>query len=296
MSNPATLDEAFSLARAAEARFTNQQLWELLRSYPLTLGEAFFRARIIEARFEDENNQAIDTNIGDPDVKDKQEVKKADDQEIKNIKDAEGKIVEDQQVSEADDDTNNDGFCNPNGVLNDVDGVGYSKVDGKWEPGDRWVDRVRLMDRFPRLFHLDRCKEGVVADKGEYKFEGNLEMVWDWVRESRGRVVRELEALEQTMSNTSITLNCKDTWKLVLDDSGTFSVKALSWKLSKSTLRAVRGRLLARVELDKKVIDLHLILCPNCDEMCETIDHSLVLCTEAMKVWEKVLSGGIFKT
>nr|GEW62208.1 hypothetical protein [Tanacetum cinerariifolium] len=71
-SNPTTLDEAFSLARAAETRFTNQQLWELLRSYLLTLREAFFRARITEARFEDENNQAVDTNIGDTDVKDKQ--------------------------------------------------------------------------------------------------------------------------------------------------------------------------------------------------------------------------------
>nr|GEZ82325.1 hypothetical protein [Tanacetum cinerariifolium] len=71
--------------RAMEARFTNHQLWKLLRSYPLTVREAFFRARITEARFEDENNQAFDTNIGDPGVKDKQEAKKADDQEIGSI-------------------------------------------------------------------------------------------------------------------------------------------------------------------------------------------------------------------
>ncbi|GJX57913.1 hypothetical protein Tco_0289303 [Tanacetum coccineum] len=61
------------------------------------LGEAFFRARITEARFEDENNQAVATNVGDqedPDVKDKQEVKKADDL-IENIKDEEGKNVKD---------------------------------------------------------------------------------------------------------------------------------------------------------------------------------------------------------
>nr|GEV80794.1 putative reverse transcriptase domain-containing protein [Tanacetum cinerariifolium] len=68
------------------------------------------RARITEARFKDENNQAVDTNIGNTGVKDKQEVKKADDQEIENIKDEEGKIVEDQHVSKADDDTNNDDF------------------------------------------------------------------------------------------------------------------------------------------------------------------------------------------
>ncbi|GJS92319.1 hypothetical protein Tco_0774955 [Tanacetum coccineum] len=245
MSNPATLDEAFSLARAAEARFTNQQLWELLRSYPLTLGEAFFRARINEARFEDENNQAVDTNIGDPYVKDKQEVKKADDQEIKNIKDDEGKIVEDQQVSEADDDTNNDGFgCSlPSHKRVDltVEDVVFENIKSDLKKDEDEQDRVRLMDRFPRLFHLDRCKEGVVADKGRWA-EGTWRWVWDWVRESRGRVVGELEALEQTMSNTSITLNCRDTWKWVLDDSGTFSVKALSWKLSKSTLVIIIAR------------------------------------------------------
>ncbi|GKE82275.1 hypothetical protein Tco_1552275, partial [Tanacetum coccineum] len=75
-SNPKTLDDAFSLALAAEARFTDLQLLEFLRSYPLNLGEAFFRARITDARFEDENNQAVDTIVGDQEdlnVKDKQE-------------------------------------------------------------------------------------------------------------------------------------------------------------------------------------------------------------------------------
>ncbi|GJY36857.1 hypothetical protein Tco_0422235 [Tanacetum coccineum] len=51
-SNPKTLDEAFSLARAAETRFANLDIWEFLRSNPSTLGEDFFKARITEARFE----------------------------------------------------------------------------------------------------------------------------------------------------------------------------------------------------------------------------------------------------
>ncbi|GKE74713.1 hypothetical protein Tco_1536754, partial [Tanacetum coccineum] len=75
--------------------------------------KAFFRTRITEARLEDENNQPVDTKVGDqedPAVKDKQEVKKVDDQEIENNKDEEGKNEEYQQVSEADDDTNNDDF------------------------------------------------------------------------------------------------------------------------------------------------------------------------------------------
>ncbi|GJU96657.1 hypothetical protein Tco_1321413 [Tanacetum coccineum] len=45
-SNPKTLDEAFSLARALQI--------ELLRARPTTLGEAFSLAHITEARFEDE--------------------------------------------------------------------------------------------------------------------------------------------------------------------------------------------------------------------------------------------------
>ncbi|GJW86778.1 hypothetical protein Tco_0162118 [Tanacetum coccineum] len=55
-SNPKTLDEAFSLARATEARFTDLQLWEFFRSNPSTLGEAFFKARITETRFNDERS------------------------------------------------------------------------------------------------------------------------------------------------------------------------------------------------------------------------------------------------
>nr|GEU71357.1 RNA-directed DNA polymerase, eukaryota, reverse transcriptase zinc-binding domain protein [Tanacetum cinerariifolium] len=142
--------------------------------------------------------------------------------------------------------------------------------------------------------------------------EGTWKWIWDWVREPMGKVVGELEALEKTMSNTNITLNCRDAWKWMLDDIGAFPVKALSdlvevkcintrnhnsetmWnnlvtkKVNIFSWRAARGRLLVPVELDKKGIDLHTILCPNCDEMCETIDHSLIFYNEAMNVSEKV--------
>nr|GEW52025.1 protein kinase, catalytic domain-containing protein [Tanacetum cinerariifolium] len=104
-------NEAFSLARAMKARFTNLQILEFLRSNPSTLREAFFIARITEARFENENSQVVDTIVGDqedPDMKDKQKVKMANVREIENIKDEEGKNVKDQQDSEGDDDTNND--------------------------------------------------------------------------------------------------------------------------------------------------------------------------------------------
>ncbi|GKA12185.1 hypothetical protein Tco_0691731 [Tanacetum coccineum] len=58
-SNLTTLGEAFSLARATEARFTDLQLWELLMSNPTTLREAFSLCRITEARFEDQQTSSF---------------------------------------------------------------------------------------------------------------------------------------------------------------------------------------------------------------------------------------------
>ncbi|GKC51014.1 hypothetical protein Tco_1073759 [Tanacetum coccineum] len=48
-SNPKTLNEAFSLARAEETRFPNLDIREFLRSNPSSLVEDFFKARITEA-------------------------------------------------------------------------------------------------------------------------------------------------------------------------------------------------------------------------------------------------------
>nr|GEX72605.1 retrotransposon-related protein [Tanacetum cinerariifolium] len=107
----------------------------LFRSYPSTLEEAFFRARITEARFEDENNQAVDANVSnqeEPEVKDKQEVKKLMIKRSKTFKMKKERMLK----------INN----NPNGVFNDVGGGGYSKVDGTWLPARRIEDGWHLFD------------------------------------------------------------------------------------------------------------------------------------------------------
>ncbi|GJV93246.1 hypothetical protein Tco_1541059 [Tanacetum coccineum] len=80
-SNPTTLSESFSSARATEARFAKdalskllqrgtvaeyqnefKMLIKLLRARPTTLGEAFSLACIIEARFEDIAKGSLDAN------------------------------------------------------------------------------------------------------------------------------------------------------------------------------------------------------------------------------------------
>ncbi|XP_071729175.1 uncharacterized protein [Rutidosis leptorrhynchoides] len=45
-----------------------------------------------------------------------------------------------------------------------------------------------------------------------------------------------------------------------------------------------------RVELDKRVIDLHSLLCPLCDDDIETVEHSLIFCTHTREIWEKVFN------
>ncbi|GJS34354.1 RNA-directed DNA polymerase, eukaryota, reverse transcriptase zinc-binding domain protein [Tanacetum coccineum] len=109
-----------------------------------------------------------------------------------------------------------------------------------------------------------------------------------------------------------VILPDRDTWNWELGDDDLFSVKRLSsvveakclivgvanfetiWnklilqKINIFAWRMVRGKLSVRVELDKKGIDLHSVLCLVCDIACESIDHGIVLCSEVIKVWSLV--------
>ncbi|XP_071727211.1 uncharacterized protein [Rutidosis leptorrhynchoides] len=52
--------------------------------------------------------------------------------------------------------------------------------------------------------------------------------------------------------------------------------------------RARLRRLAVRVELDKRGVNLHSVLCPICNDVVESVEHSLILCKFAMEVWERV--------
>ncbi|GJX38722.1 RNA-directed DNA polymerase, eukaryota, reverse transcriptase zinc-binding domain protein, partial [Tanacetum coccineum] len=112
---------------------------------------------------------------------------------------------------------------------------------------------------------------------------------WNWVREPRGRAIGEVEALQNLLVQTSLSCDCRDTWRWALDDKGNFSVKELSrliddkWLLMDNTgqetsmfnlvlkkvsvfvWRALLGRILVSAELDKRGCDLDSLLCPHCD-------------------------------
>lgn len=109
------------------------------------------------------------------------------------------------------------------------------------------------------------------------------------------------------MANT-----CRDLWRWALDEDGVFVVKTLSRLIDKKNLKIDRGAnemrwcklvpkkenvfvwralkkiLPVRVELDKRGIDLHTILCPCCNNGMESLDHCLATCNVAVSVWDKL--------
>ncbi|GJT57198.1 reverse transcriptase domain, reverse transcriptase zinc-binding domain protein [Tanacetum coccineum] len=178
---------------------------------------------------------------------------------------------------------------------------------------DKWVGEVRLCDRFPRLYHLDRSKECRVAEKGNW-VDNTWCWEWDWVKNLRGRVCKDFEELQVLLQNVVIKLDCRDRWRWTLQENGDFTVRDLTKLVEEKTIsvgsggeatiwnkwvskkvnifvwRALKGRLPVRAELDKRRIDLDSLLCPSCGDMVESCSHCLVMCNFAMNVWEKVYS------
>ena len=150
-----------------------------------------------------------------------------------------------------------------------------------------------------------------MAEKGAW-VDNMWRWEWDWVRVIRGRVSKEFEDLLVILQNIVISNNCRDKWRWTLKDDGSFKVKDLAMLIEEKMLhvgsggqetiwnklvpkmvnifvwRALKGRLPVREELDKRGIDLDLVLCPCCDSAVESCAHSLVLCDLAMSVWEKI--------
>ncbi|GJZ88887.1 reverse transcriptase domain, reverse transcriptase zinc-binding domain protein, partial [Tanacetum coccineum] len=151
----------------------------------------------------------------------------------------------------------------------------------------------RLRDRFSRLYHLDRRKEGRVGEKGRWGDNGWV-WEWDWAREPTGRVYGEVEELISILQNVSISIDCRDVWRWNARDDGKFMVKTLTKMMEEKILneentedetrlnrlvpkkvnifvwRAIKGKLPVRVELDKRGIDLDTILCPCCGDIVES--------------------------
>ena len=64
--------------------------------------------------------------------------------------------------------------------------------------------------------------------------------------------------------------------------------KLVPKKLNIFVWRALKGRFPARVELNIRGVDLDTSLCPCCNDIVESCDYSLISCSMAMRVWEKL--------
>ncbi|GKD45562.1 reverse transcriptase domain, reverse transcriptase zinc-binding domain protein [Tanacetum coccineum] len=131
---------------------------------------------------------------------------------------------------------------------------------------DTWVGGVRFCDRFPRLYHLDRRKEGMVEEKGKW-VDNVWCWDWEWVRDLRGRVCKDFEELLTILQNVLMKVDCRDRWRWTLQEN---------------------SRLPVREELDNRGIDLDSLLCPSCGDVVESCSYCLVMCNFARSVWEKI--------
>ncbi|XP_071692793.1 uncharacterized protein [Rutidosis leptorrhynchoides] len=166
------------------------------------------------------------------------------------------------------------------------------------------------MDVFNRLYRLETVKNAkdcsrLVSNGSGFSFSA------EWARQPTGRGAIELTSLTDLLDG--LILNDRDdTWVWNLDDGKIFTVKKLSDLCDEKTLRIgsnnsrtlrnnlvpkkievfvwrlMKKRLLVRIELDKRVIDLHSVRCPICDDDIETTDHIVLFCAFAQDIWNRV--------
>ncbi|GKC56093.1 RNA-directed DNA polymerase, eukaryota, reverse transcriptase zinc-binding domain protein [Tanacetum coccineum] len=107
----------------------------------------------------------------------------------------------------------------------------------------------------------------------------------------------ELDDLLGVVQHVVISCNCKDRWKWSLSEDGEFTVKELSRLIEEKILvsnnggretiwnklvskkvnifvwKALRERLLVRVELDRRGVNLDSVLCPSCNNIVGSRNH-----------------------
>ncbi|XP_071712623.1 uncharacterized protein [Rutidosis leptorrhynchoides] len=141
---------------------------------------------------------------------------------------------------------------------------------------------------------------------------GLLHFTWAWIRPPSGRVSDELEQLKGLIeTNTPLNYGMA-AWQWKLDNLGEYNSRLVSFKINELIIerpgqphgtmknnyipqkigifvwRALRGRILTKVEFDKRGIDLDNILCPICNDSVETVEHTLITCKMAKDVWQAI--------
>ncbi|XP_071694113.1 uncharacterized protein [Rutidosis leptorrhynchoides] len=161
---------------------------------------------------------------------------------------------------------------------------------------ETWLGDFNLSQKYPRLFKLERQPDVRVCDR--VRIDNNscsTTATFDWVRTPSGRTKSELESLVELLEGYKFDSNRRDKWRWTLASNGRFTVKKLSVIIDEHLLgmeifawRVSKKRIPVRTELDKRGIDLHSVRCPLCDDDVESVDHSLIFCSHAIEVWNRV--------
>nr|GEX91205.1 RNA-directed DNA polymerase, eukaryota, reverse transcriptase zinc-binding domain protein [Tanacetum cinerariifolium] len=169
---------------------------------------------------------------------------------------------------------------------------------------DVWIGSTALKCLFPRVYNLDLDQGCVVADR--FSNHG-----WDpmFRRQPRGGVeASQFNDLQVMLQGTILSDNC-DSWIWSLSASNGFLVAfvrkfidshildtssiATRWNRSipiKTNVflwRLSLNKLATIFNLDRRGIDLELILCPFCMEDVETVNHIFLSCELASVLWGK---------
>ncbi|XP_071728123.1 uncharacterized protein [Rutidosis leptorrhynchoides] len=123
----------------------------------------------------------------------------------------------------------------------------------------------------------------------------------------------ELDSLRSLLDQVVLTPDVRDNWiwtsnkveiyrvnetrhtidDIILDSSlnlqQTKFNRSIPLKVNVLAWRVKRKRLPVLAELDNKGIDIDSVLCLNCTNMAESVDHCLVACSNAISIWNKVL-------
>ncbi|XP_071704978.1 uncharacterized protein [Rutidosis leptorrhynchoides] len=187
-----------------------------------------------------------------------------------------------------------------------VRSVGNGRLINFWS--DIWIGSSCLKDSYSRLFALENDKEVTVNDRLHQRdSEGSI--MWNWVRNPRGRAVNDLNDLNNLLSSVQLQVEACDNWRWVLGSDGVFTTKHLAVLIDEKRLspgsqimetvrnksipqkvqifvwRSKLKRLPVFSELDKRGLDLDSILCPLCGDESETVEHALVKCKKLAEFW-----------
>lgn len=175
---------------------------------------------------------------------------------------------------------------------------------------ETWITDSPLKEKFPRLFSISSHQRASVNAMGLWDGHSWL---WNfsWTRELRVRDTAEKVQLESLLNKVCISLESADEVIWAPSKTGSFSVKSFAEELAKMDQSTPHDPLIGKVwkglvpprieffawlachgklNTRSKLAKLHIIppshdLCPLCNEKSESVNHLLLHCNYAWRVW-----------